>query len=63
MAFIQAMLKAIGKVWSFASKMAMIIAFAMFVIFILTVAMPDNVARAIDITKCWMTEVGIVGSG
>ena len=59
----KAMVKAIGKVWSFATIMALIATLAAFVIFIITIAMPENVSRALEIVKSFLTEVGIVGSG
>ena len=67
MAFFQnaakVMIKAIGKVWSFATTMALITALATFVFFTLAIAMPNNVAKAIEIVKCCVTEVEIVGTG
>lgn len=67
MAFIQEMTKAIikatGKIWSFATTMALITVLASFVFFALTIAMPDNVLKALDIAMGLLKEVGIVGTG
>lgn len=55
--------KAIGNVWSFATIMAFITALATFILFTLTIVMPENVAKAIEIIKSLGTEVEIVASG
>ena len=60
---IQAMSKAIEKVWSFATKMAFITVIASFVFFALAIAMPDNFMKATEIAMGLLKEVGIVGTG
>ena len=63
MAFIQIVLKAIGKIWSFVSVAFLVAVLIAFIFFLLTVFMPDAILRAIDIIKTLLTEVGIVGFG
>lgn len=64
MKLIQLMAKAIGEIWSFATKAILIALIAAFVFFAVTVMFPDNVMQAIEIVKGLLQGGGaIVGSG
>ena len=63
MAFIKIIANAIRRVWSFATAIVFIAVIIAFVVFALTIFMPDQVIGAINIVKGWFTEVGIVGFG
>lgn len=63
MAFLKAMLNAIGKIWSFATKAIGFTVVVTIALFVLTVFMPDNVLKALDIVRNLLMEVGIVGFG
>lgn len=54
MAFIRAVAKAIGKIWSFAKIITLFVVVFAMVVFILAVFMPDEVLRALDIVTGWL---------
>jgi hypothetical protein len=54
MAFLRALASAISKIWSFAKIITLIVLVFAIAVFILTVFMPDDVLRALDIVTGWL---------
>lgn len=49
--FLRVIVKAIGKIWNFATRILSVAVIAAFIFAILTIFMPDNVLRAVEIFK------------